>query len=204
MKSHFQDARSVFTRAVDKWSRSGQNDPSRFPDFLSKNGVQLYASSKRALIMFVACRLGTPYSDTFFMEMASKTIWENGCEAGMPNFETKNCGQDSNASGLSRRKRKRSSMDYEDTIERTVGTIEQAVDALSNTAQGTTASEKPQNSALDSWNYNNSMFEILEPALLALERAEKLPGRSEFLKIAQLRYNKALSDYHKMCGISDS
>ena len=74
----------MFTGALDNWSRSGQNDPSRFSEFLSGNGNNLYASSKRALMMFAACRLGTPYWDKFFMEMSSKSILESRYEEGIP------------------------------------------------------------------------------------------------------------------------
>lgn len=82
MKIHFHNARSWFTDAFDKWKRSGQNDPERFISFLSSNGQNLYASSKRALIIFVVSRLGTAYADTLFVDTASKTISDRGCEAG--------------------------------------------------------------------------------------------------------------------------
>lgn len=82
LKSQFHDARSVLLCFT--WSRSGQNDPDRFQDSLSKNGMQFYASSKRALIIFVVSRSGTPWEDTFFLDMASKVIHQSGCEAGMP------------------------------------------------------------------------------------------------------------------------
>jgi len=74
LKGHFPDAKSTFTAALARWSTSGQNDPKSFRDFLSKNGTGLYAASKRALIMFLACRCGTPYGDTFFLDMTSKAV----------------------------------------------------------------------------------------------------------------------------------
>lgn len=87
LKGHFRDAKSVFTKALDRWNRSGQNDPDKFVDFLSCNGQSLYASSKRALAMFVVSKLGTPYQDSFFVELSCKTIWEGGYEAGMKGMD---------------------------------------------------------------------------------------------------------------------
>lgn len=66
---------------MDKWKRSGQNDPDRFPNFSSRNGETSYKSSQRALLLFVTARLGTPYDDTFFLGMASKKIWNGSYEA---------------------------------------------------------------------------------------------------------------------------
>lgn len=74
LKNHFRDAKSVSTAALNRWMRSGQNDPERFVDLLSRNGEALYASSKRALIMVVVGRLGTTFEDTFFVEMSSRAM----------------------------------------------------------------------------------------------------------------------------------
>lgn len=69
LKNNVRDAKFVFTAALDIWMRSVPNDTERFVDFLSKNGEVFYASSNRALIMFVVARRGTPFQDNFFVEM---------------------------------------------------------------------------------------------------------------------------------------
>lgn len=202
LKAHFYEARSVFTDAVDKWMRSGQNDPDKFPDFLSKNGQNLYANSKRALILFVAARLGTPYEDTFFVEMASKTILGGGCEAGMGRLANQNKKDeyDAGASIDGGRRRKRSSLDMSEAFGKQMDKfgdqIGRVVSQLSD-PHAVSTSMVPDNVALSSWRDNDSMFAIVESAMMAFERAKKLPD-PEFVAIAKLRYQKALESYKGM------
>ena len=77
--------------------RSGQNDPERFVDFLSRNREVLYVSSKRTLIIIVVARLGTPFEDTFFVEMFSKGILDGGYEAGMNASRSERRGEEREA-----------------------------------------------------------------------------------------------------------
>lgn len=202
LKTHFYEARSVFTDAVDKWMRSGQNDPDKFPDFLSKNGQNLYASSKRALILFVAARLGTPYEDTFFVEMASKTILDGGYEAGMGRLANHNRTDDGDAGSSfdGSRRRKRNSVDMSEVFGKQMDKfgeqIGRVVSQLSDPHAAST-SIMPDNAALTSWKDNESMFSIVESAMLAFERAKKLPD-AEFVAIAKMRYEKALESYKGM------
>ena len=88
LKEHFCKLRSEFSEPLDRWQRSGQGDPDRFPEFLSTARGELTAKSKRLLLFFVVCRCGTPSVNTDFMNMASKVMtcadkrgYEEGCEA---------------------------------------------------------------------------------------------------------------------------
>lgn len=211
LKLQFRDARSVFTEALDRWARSGQNDPDRFLNFLSKNGQMLYASSKRALIMFVVSRLGTPYEDTFFVEMSSKTIWQGGYEAGMDNLKRGYSNEgDGEASGSKRSKRaslgqgnKRASSELGDIVQSSIDRLVKVVSKSSSTdreeLEMENTSADPFNSALKSWRADDSMFEVVESALKALDRA-KATDNCDFIQIAQQRYEKALQAYRTMFG----
>ena len=211
LKLQFRDTRSVFTEALNKWNRSGQNDPDRFLNFLSKNEQMLYASSKRALIMFVVSRLGTPYEDTFFVEMSSKAIWQGGYEAGMDSLKREYSNEgDGRASGSKRSKRaswgnssKRASSDLGEIVQSSIDRLVNVVSKSSSSDRDEhgleNTSADPFNSTLKSWKADDSMFEVVESALKALDRA-KATDNCDFFEIAQQRYEKALQAYRTMFG----
>lgn len=90
LKEWFRKLRSEFTEPFDKWGRSGQNSPDRFPDFLSKHNSNLTAKSQRLLLFFAVCRCGTPNAETEFMNMASKLMTapeKRGYEEGFDDLD---------------------------------------------------------------------------------------------------------------------
>lgn len=66
--------RPDFTEPHDRWMRSGQGDPDRFPDFLPRIRGELTAKSKRLLMSFTVCGCGTPAVNDDFMNMVSKVL----------------------------------------------------------------------------------------------------------------------------------
>lgn len=84
-------------------------------------------------------------------------------------------------------------------VEKNFNAIGNVVGSLSTLAAETTfQGEKRPNRALESWEDNESMFTVVESALSALERAKKT-NRSEFVELAEMRYEKAIGDYRKLC-----
>lgn len=71
LKEWFRKARSDFTEAHGKWTGSRQNDPDRFPIFLSTFNGNLTALSRRLLVFFIACRCGTESEDVQYLDMSS-------------------------------------------------------------------------------------------------------------------------------------
>ena len=71
LSKHFYESKKAFTKALQKWSQSGQKDPGRFTSFLvyNENG-ELTANSKRSFILFTVCKCDTPYSDENFINLA--------------------------------------------------------------------------------------------------------------------------------------
>lgn len=71
-------SRGPFSRPIDFWSRSGQNDATRFRDFLGTVGkegsVDLNVEGKRMIIMFSCFKCGTPYEDMSLLEVTKKQI----------------------------------------------------------------------------------------------------------------------------------
>jgi len=107
------------------------------------------------------------------------------------------------AFGDQRRKRK-GSIDLNEFVERHVSKIDSAVGTLarSTIAKNTSASGSRNNPAIDAWKENNEMFKIVESALQGLERAKR-KKRAECEQIAELRYQKVLGDYRRICGSNE-
>lgn len=85
-------------------------------------------------------------------------------------------------------------MDISEVVDRH---IDRLVSSISN-GHVDSNSVRPVNSAITSWGDNNFMYSIIEEALLAWERAKKLPNGSELVEIAELRYQNALSSCKNM------
>lgn len=206
LKSHFQEARTVFSEALDNWERSGQNDPSRFENFLSKNGQNLYASSKRALMIFVAARLGTPYADSFFVEMSSKTIWQGGYEAGMDGLRGAEEGiEEDNGTRMGRveggRKRnRRDSLGISEVVDKHMEKLGNVVSHLSSGNVVSSSIVPIRNAALSKWNDINEMYKNVEEAFMALQRAKTISEGEDLVDIAETRYHNAKRSYREMFG----
>ena len=102
LKEHFRDSKALFTAALSKWSRSGNNDPERFVHFLPRKAENLCSASKRALILFVVARIGTPHQDSYFVEMTSKTILDGGFECGVRGVDMLNFDRGKGGEGAGR------------------------------------------------------------------------------------------------------
>jgi hypothetical protein len=74
LKSIFFKSRGVFTKVYQKWSLSGQNDPERFESFLPRGprSSEISAEGKRALILFIAMKCGTPDEDVDALDFTKK------------------------------------------------------------------------------------------------------------------------------------
>lgn len=69
-KEWFKNARSEFMEVHDNWKRFRQNEPDRFPNFLSAFDGNLAAFSRRLLVFFIVCRCGTANEDVQFLDMS--------------------------------------------------------------------------------------------------------------------------------------
>lgn len=69
MKRRYNTIRSHFTSAYDRWSVSGQNDPSSFADFCG-----LTAIGKRCLVMFTVLRYGHAQEKNELLDFALRPI----------------------------------------------------------------------------------------------------------------------------------
>lgn len=175
LKQHFWDARSIFNKAVERWSRSGQNDPCRFTDFLSQNGRVSYASCKRALVLFVVSKMGSANADTSFIEMSNARIDVGGYEEGVyfaSEPDAKRSGPRDRAGGI---------------------------DKVSTTSHNhLSEASKKRFIQLQEWTDNDSMFLILEKALRSFVNAQLDTEDTLFLELAERRYKRALRDFERM------
>jgi hypothetical protein len=57
LKRWYQDCRAAFTFSYIKWSRSGQNDPESFHNFVPKTSTGISALGNRVLVMGAALRI---------------------------------------------------------------------------------------------------------------------------------------------------
>eukprot|EP00171_Calliarthron_tuberculosum_P009125 IDg9125t1 len=62
LRKYYSNARAQFTVAYERWSRSGQNDSTRFDRFClrAQGANDLSVAGKRSLIMFLTFRCGEP------------------------------------------------------------------------------------------------------------------------------------------------
>lgn len=101
LRKHYSDARAQFTIAHERWSRSGQNDPTRFDRFClrAQGEHELSAAGKRSLIMFVTYRCGSPGEmedvtkftlRTLPSDIATETGVENGIRGAARTQSTSN------------------------------------------------------------------------------------------------------------------
>ena len=59
----------MFTQLFEYYSRSGNNDPDSFPNYLwphDREGKVVMTDMKRVCIFFIVCRLDTTEPDHFF------------------------------------------------------------------------------------------------------------------------------------------
>jgi hypothetical protein len=75
LKFMFFKARGAFTSTYSKWSVSGQNDPEKFVDYLLilPRSTEISVEGKKALVLFVSMRCGTPEEDTDILNFTKKT-----------------------------------------------------------------------------------------------------------------------------------
>ena len=81
-----------------------------------------------------------------------------------------------------------------------IGQVVSSISAPSVQNVVSTSTNPPVNSVVSAWQENNSMFNIVESALQAYERAKKIPDNEAFFEIALARYKKALNAYKSMFG----
>jgi hypothetical protein len=74
LKRWYQDCRAAFTFSYNKWSRSGQNDPESFHNFVPKNSTGISALGKRVLIMGAALRVGRPDEVSDLLSFTLRTV----------------------------------------------------------------------------------------------------------------------------------
>jgi hypothetical protein len=60
LKRWYQDCRASFTVSYNKWSRSGQNDPESFENFVPRHSRGFSALGKRILVIGAALQVGRP------------------------------------------------------------------------------------------------------------------------------------------------
>lgn len=143
LKQYFQEARSRFTDYTDKWSRSGQNNPDNFVNFLPRGGDTLYAMSKRVFILFRAAKMGTSDQDTFFIDLTSKAITTGGYEEGLTSSRsivTEGEGGPVGSNSTGSRKRRRSGSDIVDSYDSSLKKVNKILGQLSGSLAPTPSS----------------------------------------------------------------
>lgn len=83
LKSQYTDGRRVSTEKYNKWSRSGQKDPSRFPQFLERVNDRFSIDYQRAYIIFSALMCGTPYARMELIDFFTKEIISDGDDVAL-------------------------------------------------------------------------------------------------------------------------
>ena len=161
--------------------------------------------------MVVVSRLGTPYRDTIVVEISSKAIWQGGYEAGMDSLKREYSKEgDGRASGSKGRKlaslgnsSKWVSSDLREIVQSSIDRFVNVVSRSSSSDRDDhgleNTSADPFNATSKPWKANESMFEVVESALKALDRA-KATDNCNFIEIAQQRYEKALQACRTMFG----
>jgi hypothetical protein len=73
LKSWYQDCRAAFF-SYKTWSRSGQNDPESFHNFVPKTSTGISALGKRVFVMSAALRIGGPDEVSEVLTFTLRTV----------------------------------------------------------------------------------------------------------------------------------
>lgn len=197
LQNAFIKGKTQFTEKERKWAVSGNNTTSPFIKFLEYNQKDgsLKADSKKSLIMFAACKLGTAQPDYKLLELFKKTIDNGdrdvqGYDEGFSSSQSlprERFATDEEISGREkyRRKRQNTSSELDGQISSSMSVLTntaEAIGVLANQRIGPSATSNKMNSDITNIMNQDHLLGLLDTAVERLGNAQK-KGHEALIKL---------------------